>query len=150
MRIFIKACVAALLLGVTVTACDSYNDNETPGKFVEADNQLDGVWQLSTVKRNGVDITSTMDFSKFRLHLNADGSYKLENRLPLPVKYDGVWSVDDPTHPFVLSFTENNALGAVEVGIQYPIFDGQRRLSITHSPGCGTNSYEYNFVKVNR
>ena len=42
MRIFIKACVAALLLGVTVTACDSYNDNETPGKFVEADKQLDG------------------------------------------------------------------------------------------------------------
>ena len=78
MRIFIKACVAALLLGVTVTACDSYNDNETPSKFVEADKQLDGVWQLSTVKRNGVDITSTMDFSKFRLHLNSDGSYKLE------------------------------------------------------------------------
>ncbi len=149
MRIFLRACVAALLLGASVTSCNDYKDNETPGEFVEADKQLDGVWQLITVKRNGVDITSTMDFSKFHLHLNNDGSYSLENRLPFPVRHDGVWSVDDPAHPFVLFFTENNTLGAVEVGIQYPIFEGRRRLSVTHSPGCGDNKYEYLFVKVN-
>lgn len=149
MRLFLKACAAALLLGAAVTSCDSYKDNETPDEFVEVDKQLDGVWQLTAVERNGVDITEAMDFSQFRLHLNSDGSYELENRLPFPVRHNGVWSVDDPAHPFVLSFTENNSLGSVEVGIQYPIFEGQRRLSITHSPGCGTNSYEYLFVKSN-
>lgn len=72
----------AALMGFAATSCDSYKDNETPDKFVEADKDLSGVWSLTKVMRNNVDITSTMDFSKFRLRLNPDGSYSLENRLP--------------------------------------------------------------------
>ncbi len=88
-------------------------------------------------------------FFQIRLRLNPDGSYSLENRLPFPVRHSGLWSVDDPAHPFMLSFTEDGAIGAMEVGIQYPIVNGMRQLSITHSPGCGSNKYEYLFVKAN-
>ncbi|MBJ2196224.1 MAG: DUF5004 domain-containing protein [Muribaculaceae bacterium] len=149
MKLFLKAGVMAALMGFAATSCDSYKDNETPDKFVEADKDLSGVWSLTKVMRNNVDITSTMDFSKFRLRLNPDGSYSLENRLPFPVRHSGLWSVDDPAHPFMLSFTEDGAIGAMEVGIQYPIVNGMRQLSITHSPGCGSNKYEYLFVKAN-
>ena len=52
----------AALMGFAATSCDSYKDNETPDKFVEADKDLSGVWSLTKVMRNNVDITSTMDF----------------------------------------------------------------------------------------
>jgi hypothetical protein len=48
----------------------------------------------------------------------------------------------------MITFTENGSEQAVEVGIQYPIADGARRLSITHSPGCSDNKYVYLFVKA--
>lgn len=149
MKLFLKAGVMAAVIGLTATSCDSYKDNETPDKFVEADKDLSGSWALVKVMRNNVDITSTMDFPRFRMHLNHDGSYRLENRLPFPVRHDGLWAVDDPAHPFLLSFTEDGAIGAMEVGIQYPIVEGARQLSITHSPGCASNKYEYLFVKAN-
>lgn len=149
MKLFLKAGVMAAVIGFAAASCDSYKDNETPDKFVEADKNLSGAWQLVKVMRNNVDITNTMDFSNFRLHLNEDGHYRLENRLPFPVRHDGIWSVDDPAVPFMLSFTEDGAIGSMEVGIQYPIVQGVRQLSITHSPGCGSNKYEYLFEKAN-
>lgn len=148
MKLFLKACALAALTGAMAVSCDSYKDNETPDKFVEQDKNLAGVWQLKQVVRNGVDISNVMDFSVFHIYLNDDGSYKLENRLPFPVEYDGTWEVDDPAHPFMITFTENGAIGSVEVGIHFPNVQGQRQLSITHSPGCGSNSYDYLFVKA--
>ena len=149
MKLFLKACALTLLAGGMSVSCDSYRDDTPDSAFVEQDKNLDGVWQLSVVKRNGIDITSSMDFSRFRLHLNAEGTYTLQNRLPFPVAHDGRWSVDDPAHPFMLSFTEYDDDLTENVGIQYPIVEGKRQLSITHYPGCHTNKYEYVFVKVN-
>ncbi len=149
MKRFLKAGVLVAMLMPVATSCDSYKDNETPDNFVEGEKDLSGVWQLSEVMRNNVDITTSMDFSKFRLHLNADGTYKLENRLPFPVVHGGLWTVDDPAHPFMLTFTEDGAVGSVEVSIQFPIANGVRQLSITHSPGCESNKYKDLFVKAN-
>lgn len=146
----IKTYAIAAIAAMTVVSCDSYKDSENPDKIVEVDKNLSGTWQLQNVKRNGIDISTAMDFSKFKLHLEESGRYMLENRLPFPVSEDGTWSVDDPAHPFSLSFAEDNVAGeSVDVDIQYPIVEGERQLSITHSPGCEINSYEYVFVKVN-
>ncbi len=146
LKTYALAAVAALM----AVSCDSYKDPENPDTIVEADKNLSGTWQLKIVKRNGIDISTAMDFSKFKLHLEETGRYELENRLPFPVTGDGTWTVDDPAHPFSLSFAEDNVAGeSVEVDIQYPIVEGERQLSITHSPGCEINSYEYVFVKVN-
>lgn len=139
----------AALMSLLATACDSYSDRDMPDTLSEKDKNLAGVWQLSQVKRNSIDITSTMDFGKFLLHLNPDNSYELEHRYPFPVSKDGTWTVDDPAHPFQLSFKEGDADRPVDVAIQYPIVQGTRQLTITHSPGCYRNKYEYIFVKVN-
>lgn len=138
---------AVLLVGLFVTSCDSYKD-DTPDSFVESDKDLAGTWQLSIVKRNKIDISESMDFSKFKLHLDGNGRYMLENRLPFPVSSDGTWAVDDPAHPFRLTFTEDGRNIPVDVSIQYPMVLGQRQLSITHSPGYIDNKYEYVFLKV--
>lgn len=148
MRLLLKACALTVFVGAMAVSCDSYKDDTPDSAFVEQDKNLDGVWQLHSVKRNGIDITSSMDFSRFRLHLEPSGDYRLENRLPFPVAHDGRWSVDDPAHPFMLSFTEYDDDLTENVGIQYPIVEGKRQLSITHSPGCHTNKYEYVFVKA--
>ena len=52
MKLFLKAGVMAALMGFAATSCDSYKDNETPDKFVEADKDLSGVWSLTKVMRN--------------------------------------------------------------------------------------------------
>lgn len=148
MNVFIRACVIAVSLGIAAASCDSYKDDETPDEFLEADKDLSGEWQISSVKRNTIDISGMMDLTQFRLHLNEDGSYKLEKGLPFPVKHDGMWTVDDPTHPFSLSFTENNTMGSVEVEISYPIVQGKRQLTMTCSPGCEANKYEYTFKRI--
>lgn len=149
MKNILKTTLAMFLTGVLATSCDSYKDTDTPDSFVEPDKNLSGVWQLSKVKRNNIDITSSMDFSQFRLYLNSDYRYELENRLPFPVETDGTWDVDDITHPFQLTFCEDDAAIGVDVAIQCPIVKGQRQLAITHSPGCESNKYEYIFVKAN-
>lgn len=149
MKSIIKASALIALSGLLAVSCDSYTDNDTPDTIIEQDKDLSGVWQLVTVKRNNIDITSSMDFSKFRLHLDADARYRLENRLPFPVEENGTWSVDDPAHPFSLSFTEENTDGSIDVNILFPIVQGIRQLSITHSPGCPDNKYEYVFIKDN-
>lgn len=146
----IKMYAIAAIGVMTAVSCDSYNDSETPDKFVEADKNLSGTWQLTGVKRNDIDISSSMEFTKFKLHLEEGGRYSLENRLPFPVREDGSWKVDNPEYPFQLTFTEDNTAGeSEEVEIRYPIVDGRRQLCITHTPGCEYNSYEYTFVKIN-
>ena len=147
MKLFLKACLVAASAGLMATSCSDYKD-DTPDNFPEAEKNLSGVWKLSSVTRNTVDITEAMDFSQFRLHLNGNGSYSLENPMPFPVGNEGKWEVDDPQHPYTLYFTESDALGKVEVEINYPIILGERKLSITHSPGCGSNSYVYLFERV--
>ena len=48
---------------------------------MEVPKQLDGKWQLKTVVRNGTDISEVMDFSQFRLIMNKDNTYNIENYL---------------------------------------------------------------------
>ncbi len=150
MKYKFKMCALAVFAALMAVSCDSYKDSDTPGKFVEADKNLAGVWQLAEVTRNGVEITEQMNCGQFKLHLNESGRYTLENRLPFPVAHDGFWEVDDAAHPFQITFAEDDVIGdPVAVNIFYPIVDGKRQLSITHSPGCDANKYIYVFVESN-
>lgn len=136
-----------LLIFTFFISCDTFKDNEF-SNYNESYKNIDGVWQLKTVSRNGIDITNTMNFSQFRLNLNADGSYTLENYLPFAVKKDGKWRVDDPQYPFNLIFRENNSNNDVTISLKYPIVDGKRVISISLSPGCKNNTYIYEFEKM--
>lgn len=133
-----------LLVLVLIGSCDSFRDTEY-NDYKESPKDLEGVWQLKTVSRNGVDITEEMNFSQFKLNLKADGTYVLENYLPFAVKEDGQWRVDDPQYPFNLILREKSSNVDKTVALKYPFIDGKRIISITLSPGCKSNSYVYVF-----
>jgi len=128
-------------------SCDSFRDSE-PEVFQESTKGINGVWQLKTVSRNFIDITKEMDFSRFRLNLNEDGSYTMDNYLPFAVKKNGKWRVDDPQYPFHIIFTEDGSGKEVSIELSYPISQGKRIISVTVSPGCSGNSYMYMFEKI--
>lgn len=132
------------IFGTGITSCSTTD----PYDIAESTKDLSGVWKLQTVVRNGIDITEDMDFSQFVLNLKADGTYSIENYLPFVVKEDGTWSLDNPTMPFMLCFKEASQTQSVDVELNYPIIDGHRSLSIKLSPGCGSNTYSYQLMKV--
>ncbi|MDD3036614.1 DUF5004 domain-containing protein [Bacteroides sp.] len=136
-----------VLLGL-VTACNTFKDEITPDSYTEVPKQLDGKWQLKTVSRNGTDITEVMDFSQFRLTMNKDNTYTIENYLPFLVKKNGTWKTDDITYPFFLTFQEEGSTREARTEITYPIVKGKRHITLTISPGCSSNSYIYSFEKV--
>ena len=109
---------------------------------------IDGNWQLVSVLRNGTDITDYMDFKRFHVLLNKDNTYKLNNYLPFIVKNDGTWNVDDPIYPFHLILKEEGSEKEVKTEIGFLTVDGQRRLTITLSPGCYSNKYVYTFEQI--
>lgn len=139
-------CLLAIL--VALPACGEFQDN-TDSAAAETKKDLSGTWKIYTASRNAMDITQMMDFTQFRLRLNPDGSYVLENPLPFLVRKNGQWKTDDPQYPFILSFTEEGASEPVTTELYYPVVDGKRRISLTFAPGCRNNTYTYVFVADN-
>jgi uncharacterized membrane protein len=108
---------------------------------------VSGTWQVIKATRNGTDLTSRFDFSKFRIHFT-DSTYTIDNALPFLVSKSGTWTFDDPRYPFNLSFTATDS-SAKTSPISFPVVGGQRNIIITFSPGCDLNSYQYTLQKVN-
>lgn len=149
MKLNIRFVIGAFFaLAVSVSSCDTFKDEMTPKNYSEADKYIDGNWQLSTVFRNGIDITQNMDFTRFHVVLNKDNTYEMKNYLPFIVKNNGTWSVDDPQYPFHLSFKEEGSSEELQTEIGFLTVDGERRLTIKLSPGCQTNKYVYTFKQV--
>ncbi len=141
-RLFLAVAAVAL-----ATSCSTFSDDSNPYEVSESAKNLSGTWKLQTVTRNGIDITKSMDFTRFQLRLNDDGTYSIQNYLPFVVSGEGKWAVNDPQHPMQLSFQENGASEAVNLGFSYPVVNGQRSISITLSPGCHSNVYVYTLYR---
>ena len=137
-----------LLTMLFMVSCDTFSAPLDPDKNREQVKDVSGMWQLTTVSRNGTDITDVMDFSQFKIHLKKAGNYSIENYLPFVVRHDGKWNVDDAYFPFHLYFTEEGTTYQASTEIQFPIINGERNIIITHSPGCVKNSYTYVFKKI--
>lgn len=140
--------VAFLALTVIISSCDTFKDEMMPGSYSEMVKHVDGNWQLSTVSRNGIDITKYMDFGRFHVILNKDNTYEIKNYMPFIVKNNGTWNVDDPQFPFHLVFKEKGVNAEVKTEFGFLIVDGKRQLTLKLSPGCHTNSYVYTFKQV--
>ena len=140
--------VFAVAVTTLLTAsCSTFIDETNPYAAQEAMKDLSGSWQLRTVTRNGIDITRQMDFSRFRLNLNPDGTYSIQNYLPFVVNAGGTWTVNDPLHPMLLTFKEQGADAGISLDFSYPVVDGSRAIRVTLSPGCPTNSYVYTLYR---
>lgn len=130
------------------SSCDKFSD-ESPAVSEESAKELEGSWKIVKVYRNGADITELMDFSRFRLNMNPDNTYSIDNYLPFLVRDEGTWELNDPYYPFLLSFKENSAGEAYVSNLNFPSVGGVRQLKLTFVPGCEANSYTYEFEKVN-
>lgn len=106
---------------------------------------LTGSWQVIKATRNGTDITTRFDFSKFRINFS-DSSYTMDSLVPFIVNKDGKWSFDDPTYPFSIRFTPKDS-STITSPLLFPVVGGKRNVVITFSPGCIANSYQYTLQK---
>ena len=104
-RLFLAVAAVAL-----ATSCSTFSDDSNPYEVSESAKNLSGTWKLQTVTRNGIDITKSMDFTRFQLQLKDDGTYSIQNYLPFVVSGEGQWAVNDPQHPMQLSFQENETV----------------------------------------
>ena len=139
-----------LIAGMAISSCSRLNDDFDPYDITESLKDLSGVWKIESVTRNDVDITNAIDISNFSLNLNADGTYTIDNYLPFVVRESGVWTTDNPQYPFKLIFKENGTEQGMDVELKYPIVNGERKLSITLSPGCESNHYMYQMKRTSK
>lgn len=144
---YIKIGILAFIISFSIGACDKFSD-ESPLINEESTKDLHGSWKIVKAYRNGADITNLMDFSKFRLNMNPDNTYSIDNYLPFLVRDEGTWELNDPYHPFLLSFKENSAPEAFVSDLNFPSVGGIRQLKLTFVPGCHSNSYTYEFEKA--
>jgi hypothetical protein len=133
----------SLLAMVTILSCIMACDDDDIDPVQEASKSLQGSWQIVQVFRNEVDMTESIDVSKFRLNFSTDGTYTIDNYLPFVVRSNGKFSLDDPQYPFKIIFREDATQEAVNIGFTYPVVLGQRQIHLTFSPGCVNNKYEY-------
>ncbi|MDR6571294.1 DUF5004 domain-containing protein [Chitinophaga ginsengisegetis] len=108
-----------------------------------------GEWRIVKAVRNGVDITTLTDFTKFRIRFTTDLQYTIENPLPFIVSKNGSYALDDPKYPFRISFSQTGISSPVSTTFTYPVVNGKRNINFTFSPGCAANTYDYTLERLN-
>jgi len=150
MNIKLKLKCPLLIISFLLMAwsCDTFVDDTPVTKEVSLD--VSGTWKIIKATRNDSDIGAYMDFTQFRLKLNKDGIYSIENYCPFIVKKtSGKWEIDNPVYPFLLSFYDMDGSNEIRSILNYPIFEGKRRIVLSFSLGCSNNTYSYTFEKEN-
>ncbi|WP_017257667.1 DUF5004 domain-containing protein [Pedobacter arcticus] len=138
-------CLSFCAIAIFFSACKK----EKTGQTTEATKDISGTWQISQLTRNGEDLTQRMDLSKFRIVFNEDKTYTLVDKLAFAVEEGGVYSLDDPQYPFSIILTPQSEPDASKVvKFQFPVVEGKRRMSLTMSMGCSSNTYNYVFEKL--
>jgi len=128
-------------LAVVLYSCKK----EATRNYGEPVKEIDGTWKITRALRNGTDMTTRFDFSRFRISF-ADSSYTLSNPVPFLVSGNGNWSFDDPNYPFTMFFRVAGEPG-VSSTVQYPVVKGVRNIILSFSPGCVSNTYQYTLEK---
>jgi len=113
--------------------------------------QLCDVWSIETILiNNGTEnLLPFTGISTFRLTMNADHTYTIDNTLPFALEENGTWSVDDNINPTKIIFKEDGSLESAAVEIPYPNFNSvipdDSRLKFNVSEGCESNTITYQF-----
>jgi len=114
----------------------------------ESVKDITGTWKVVSLSRNGEELSQRIDLSKFRITFKQDGTYTLQDKLAFAVSGAGSYKLNDPQYPYSVVLTEQGKT-AKSVKFQFPVIEGKRQMSLTLSPGCTGNTYQYNFVKEN-
>ena len=109
---------------------------------------ISGTWKIVSLTRNGEELASRLDLSKFRITFNADGTYTLQDQMAFTVSGPGSYELNDSQYPSGLIMTQEGK-APEKMTFQFPVVAGKRQLSLTLSPGCTGNTYQYNFAREN-
>jgi hypothetical protein len=144
--------IALLLAGCVLFATSCKTENLVP-VVNESVKNIDGTWKIASATLNGADILNTIPddmthLSTFSITFNA-GKYTVQNPVPFIVSTDGDYTFNDPQYPFDISFTATGATAPVKSSFLFPVVQGQRRVTLTFSPGCSKNTYVYTLKKDN-
>ena len=115
--------------------------------FVESNKDISGTWKIVKLTRSGEDMSTRMDLSKFRIILNKDNTYTLQDQFPFFLTKPGTYHFDDPQYPFFLKFQPQGATDENKINFEYPIANGKRQVKLTITLGCTQVKYEYYFEK---
>jgi hypothetical protein len=141
-----------LLAGCMLFAASCKTENLVP-KVNESVKNIDGTWKIASATLNGTDILNTIPddmthLSGFGITFK-EGKYTLTNPIPFIVDTDGTFKFNDPQYPFDIRFTPTGTNTEVKSTFQFPVVQGQRRVTLTFSPGCSKNVYIYTLKKDN-
>jgi hypothetical protein len=134
-----------LLVSLTILSC---KDEVAAIVTDESVKDVTGTWKIVSLTRNGEELVTRMDLSKFKVTFKADGTYTLVDKLAFVVSGPGTYRLNDPQYPYSLILIEQNKTPQI-VKFQFPVIEGKRQLSLTMSPGCTGNTYQYNFKREN-
>jgi hypothetical protein len=138
-------CISFCAIAIFFSGCEK----EQLGQTTESVKDIAGTWKITHLTRNGEDLTERMDLSKFRIVFNEDKTYSLVDKMAFVVDEAGVYSLDDPQYPFAIVLTPQSSTDeSKSVKFQFPVVKGERRLDLTLSMGCSSNTYNYVFEKV--
>lgn len=137
-------CTFIILCMAVLSGCNK----ETLSIKTEPIKDIVGSWKIVTLLRNNEDLTSRINLEKFRIIFNKDSTYTFQDKMAFVVMKPGTYSLDDPQYPFFLTLTPQDNAQANKIKLSLPIVGGKRQISITISPGCSLNSYQYVFEKV--
>jgi hypothetical protein len=144
MYLKMKKILSTLFVLIIFSACKTNKDS-----LVEPMKDLTGTWTIEKVVRNETDITQWLDVSQFKLTLNSDNSYTLENsNIPFVANTNGSWSADDPEYPFHISLQPTDSANVSTADLLSPIEKGGRNIVVTFSPGCNANKYVYTLQRI--
>lgn len=147
-----RKAIRILLASCMLFAVSCKTENLVP-KVNESVKNIDGTWKIASATLNGTDIFNTIPDAM--THLSgfgvtfSDGKYTLTNPIPFIVETNGTYTFNDPQYPFDISFTPTGATTAVKSTFLFPVVQGQRRVTLTFSPGCSKNIYVYTLKKDN-
>ncbi len=110
-----------------------------------------GDWSVFSVTRNGMDISSDLNYASFSLKLE-DGSFSLSGVFPFPTLgqdmsfSSGTWEFNDDFAPTQIHFI--NGGDRVPVTMTFPAFGlNNTSLGLKFALGCTGNEYIYQFKK---
>lgn len=134
-----------LLTAITLFSC---KDELAEVITDESVKDITGSWKVVSLTRNGEELAQRIDLSKFRIIFKPDGTYTLQDKLAFAVAGPGSYKLNDPQYPYSVVLTEQGK-SAKSIRFLFPVIEGKRQMSLTLSPGCAGNTYQYNFVKEN-
>ena len=145
--IYKAACV--LLLALAMASCKT---EQMVPNVTEPIKDINGTWAITSATLNGTEMinlpSSMTHLSDFTITFT-DGKYTIQNPVPFIVSTDGAYKFNDPQYPLDITFTAAGETAPVKSTFLFPVVQGQRRVTLTFSPGCTKNVYKYTLKKIN-